>query len=364
MNNGISESLITAQFFNSMYACGITPRENFTPNMDGNTHRFAVDGDKGSAKSGAYFIHANDSDDDAITFGVMDYHKHDSMQHFTFDYSVLDADTRREYLKQQNTSSTHGISGIRTISQTQQAEIERKQKEKANANKEIQQAALRMALREYQHAHLTYVHLHPYLKSRFVDLGIFIPNTDIHIKRVVDPYRSGICRAGELIVPMFNVITGNFQSLIHIPVKPDKERGFLKLIYKDTSIIGAAFSLVPKHSSEADTVLVAEGVTTALACVVLTGGKSPVFSVGTCGNLFSVCEGLRMRFPNKRICIMADDDKATEIKTGHNPGIEAAEKCVSAGVAHYFKAPPGNHSVNYDWYDFLKEVIQNKERRQ
>lgn len=368
----IDEKLITAQFFHSMNTCGIRPRETFTPIMDGATRRFAVEGDKGSDKSGSgsYFIHA----DDCPNWGIMDFHIHSEMQTFSFDFSVLSADERREYLKQNNLSNVQGISGTRTITETQRKEIERKKQEKANANKEIQQAALRMALAEYEYSLETYVHLHPYLKSRFTDEGIFIPDGGMFstrydsdmkritypIKRVLDKSPGGICREGELLVPMRNILTGAFQSLIHIPATPDKEKGFMKLIYTNTSIIGAAHPLIPKRSKRPDTLLVAEGITTSLACIVLTGGNSPVFSVGNCGNIYHVCFALRKRYAGKRIIVMADNDKATEAKTGHNPGIEAAENCVSAGVADYFKAPPVHDVRNYDWYDFLKEVIQNK----
>ncbi len=364
----IDEKLITAQFFHSMNTCGIRPRETFTPIMDGATRRFAVEHDKSGEKSAAYFIHA----DDCPTWGMMDFHIHSSMQTFSFDFSVLSADERREYLKQNNLSNVQGISGARIITQTKSKEIEHKKETKANADKENQQEALRMALAEYQYAydwaHETYVYTHPYFMAKFVDTGIYLDIINCRISRnyriakvhELEPYPGGLCKAGELLIPMRNILTGDFQSLIHIPVTPDKERGFLKLIYADTSIKGAAHPLIPEHSMNADTLLVAEGITTALACVVLTSGKSPVFSAGNCGNLHDVCSALRKRYSGKRICVMADNDKATEAKTGKNSGIEAAKECVNAGVADYYKAPPVDTNTNYDWFDFLREVTQNK----
>ncbi len=348
MPGNFSEALIIQQFTDFINSSQFRPKSNLTINADGNIHRYTLANEKSGGKSGAYCLHI---DGYRPAGWAMDWHN--TASKITWKYEYTDEE-RREYGREMNNSESQAKY------EAERKEHERRKAEKERSSNERKQQALRMALAEFQHAHLTYSHLHPYLKSRFVDLGIFIPNTDLYIKCVVDAYKGGICKQGELLVPMFNVITGKFQSLIHVPVTPDKERGFMKYIYKDTSIIGAAHWFVPEHSSEADTVLACEGITTALACVVLTGGKTPVFSTGTCNNLFSVCEALTKRYPNKRICVMADDDKTTEHKTGHNPGIEAAEKCVSAGVAHYFKAPPGNHSVNYDWYDFLKEVIQNK----
>ena len=361
MNNGISESLITNQFFHSMNACGITPRETFSPNMDGKTHRFAVEHDKSGAKSGAYFIHA----DDCPNWGVMDFHIHSSMQTFSFDLSVLDADTRREYLKQNNISNVQGISGTRTITETQHKEIERKKEAKANANKEIQQAALRMALREYLYADLFGVFQHQYLRSRFTDKGIRIEEStafNIRDKQTPDEpknYRppadrmplaismgsvnGGICKPGELLIPMRNVLTGEFQSLIHVPVKPDKEGKFLKLNYKGLTIQGAAHFLTPKFSEFADCLFVCEGIATAIALLVDLREKYPIFSAGSCGNLYPVCEGLRKRYPNKRIVLVADNDK-------NGAGINAANKCRNAGLVDGIRMP---EISGHDWYDRL-----------
>ena len=345
----INESLIISQFFTSMHRCGIKPRENFNPDMDGKTHRFAVDGDRGNSKSGAYFVHV----DGCPNWGIMDYHSHTEMQKFSFDFDTLSDDERREYLKQNNISTASGFSGVRTISQIQRVEIERRTQEKANAMNEIQQRALSMALSEYRvaepFAHETYTFSHPYFLKKFVDTGIYLDILrcsivkDFRIARVNEPYKGGICKAGELLIPMRNILTGDFQSLIHIPVMPDSEGRFLKLNYKNTTLTGAAHWLITEKSKNSDTVFCCEGISTGLALLVDLQGRYPVFSCGSCGNLHSVCEALRKRYPAKKIIIISDNDK-------NGAGKKAADKCKQAGLADGIRMP---EISGHDWYDRL-----------
>ena len=359
MNNGISEALITAQFFNSMYTCGIKPRGTFTPIMDGETHRFAVEGEKvtKNSGSGAYFIHP----DDCPNWGVMDFHIHSEMQKFKFDFSVLSADERREYLKE-----NHKSNGIRTITEIQCKTCNSynpcKKQEKANANKEIQQAALRMAVKEYLHADLFGTFQHPYLRSRFTCKGINIEHSsvfnsfDVQSNDEPENYRptqrmpiaisrgrvhGGLCKNGELIIPMLNISSGTLQSLIHIPTTPNQEGKFLKLNYTGLSIQGAAHWLIPKFSENAGCLFVCEGFCTALAILIDTKEKYPVFSCGTCHNLFHVCKALRSKYPDKKIIIVADND-------ANNAGKNAAEKCKAEGFANGIRMP---EITGHDWYD-------------
>lgn len=353
MNNGISETLITAQFFHSMHTCGIRPRESFTPIMDGATRRFSVEGDKSSEKSGAYFIHA----DDCPTWGVMDYHIHSSMQKFKFDFSGLSSDERREFLKQNNLSNVRGMSGIHTITESQ-----RKKQEKANANKENQQAALRMAINEYLYSDLFGVFMHTYLRSRFTRKGIHIEHSsvfasfDVQSNDEPENYsttqrmpvaisrgrvQGGLCKNGELIIPMLNIITGEIQSLIHIPTTPNQEGKFLKLNYTGLTIQGAAHWLIPKGAINADCLFVCEGICTALAVLIDTQEKYPIFSAGTCHNLFNVCKALRTKYPDKKIIVIADND-------ANNAGKIAAEKCKAEGFANGIRMP---EITGHDWYD-------------
>ena len=367
-SHGVSEDRVISQFSDFIHSSQFRPKSRLTINADGNIHRYTLATESNSGKSGAYALHL-----DGTPAGfVMDWH--DSKSKITWKYEYTDEE-RREFGRSQHNAES------RAKYESERRDAEHRKAEEKKLHIEKQQAALSMAINEYLYADLFGAFSHPYLRSRFIDKGIHIEKStafnsfDVKTSHEPDNYRpvqrmplaisrgrvnGGLCKPGEMLISMLNVLTGAFQSLLHVPVKPDKDKGFMKYIYKNTSITGAAHWLIPERSENADTVFACEGFSTGLACIVLTGCKSPVFSAGSCGNLYHVCKGLRKRYAGKRICVMADNDKATEAKTGHNPGIETAENCVKAGVADYYKAPPVNRAVNYDWYDFLKEVMQNK----
>ncbi len=52
---------------------------------------------------------------------------------------------------------------------------------------------------------------------------------------------------------------------------------------------------------------------------------------------------------------MADNDKATELKTGRNPGVKAAIELKQAGLIDASKIPqiPERENDNVDYYDVL-----------
>jgi putative DNA primase/helicase len=84
----------------------------------------------------------------------------------------------------------------------------------------------------------------------------------------------------------------------------------------------------------APVLLVAEGVATASSLHEATG--RPACVAFDAGNLAHVVRALRGRFPRARIVVCGDDDKATEARTGRNPGrekaIEAAKLVKGAAV--------------------------------
>ena len=98
----VSENIIIQEFFNFMSSVGITPKYNFEPILDGRTHRFATDEDRGNSKSGAYYIHA----DGFINFGAMDFHRHSEMQK-----GSISRDYFPEYDKTQDSRNDKRING-------------------------------------------------------------------------------------------------------------------------------------------------------------------------------------------------------------------------------------------------------------
>lgn len=354
-HNGISEKLITAQLFERMQQCGIIPRETFNPDIDGQTHRFATEQDRGSEKSGAYYVH---NDGGAITLGVMDFRLHDGMQNFTLDFkSAFTPDERREYLKQNNISNSRNFSGIRTITQSQRKEAERRKMKKSKRQKEIQQMARTMALAEYSNAWPDFNN-HPYIRSRFSDKGISIPDygvfdtsysedydkiTRYTAKLVRDVLPNGKCKQGDLLIPFVDVATGDFATLQRIPNTPNERTKFDKWFYGGLPVTGAAHILMPDGGENSPLVFCCEGFVTGLAVLIITGGRLPVFCVGGCNNYIHVCTALRTRYPKMKICIMADNDT-------HGKGKEAAIKCISAGVADFYKLPA---NAGTDFYDLV-----------
>ncbi len=232
--------------------------------------------------------------------------------------------------------------------------------------------SLVIGLREIQTKDSKYADLygtfqHPYLRSRFTDKGIHIEKstafnswdvqTDDEPKNYHPTQRfpiaisrgrvsNGLCKDGELLIPMINVVSGKIQSIIHVPVKPDKEKGFRKLNYKNTSIIGAAHVLRPKFSELANCLFVCEGFCTALALMIDLQEKYTVYSVGTCHNLIHVCRGLRKRYPGKKIILVADNDE-------NGAGKKAADECRNTGLADGIRMP---ETTGFDWYDEYQTI--------
>ncbi len=334
----VDRGLIERQFFERMQQCNIKPRDDFIPDMDGQTHRFATEHDKGGEKSGAYYIH---NDGGAITFGVMDFRLNDGMQNFTLDYSVFSDDERREYARQQSNPQ------VRTDTDKQRKEAERKKEEEKKRQKEIQQQLRELAFAEYCNA-WPHRELHPYMKSRFRDKGIYIPSygaldTGYPAKLVLDVLPNGKCKRGDLLIPFVDIATGEFQSMQRIPNTPNERGKFDKWFYGGLPITGAAHILMPYGGENSPIAFCCEGFVTGLAVLIITGGKLPVFCVGGCNNYIHVCTALRTRYPKMKICIMADNDT-------HGKGEEAAIKCISAGVADFYKLPA---NAGTDFYDVV-----------
>lgn len=347
-SHGVSEERVISQFSDFIHSSQFRPKSTLTINADGRIHRYTLATEKSGGKSGAYALHL-----DGCPAGfVMDWH--DSASKITWKYGFSDEE-KREYAQQQNNPEA------KADAEKKRREAEKKKAEEQKLQEENQRKALRMAIAEYEYSFETYIFGHPYMKKKFVDTDIILPECGIFstrydaemkritypVKRVLDKLPGGICKEGELLVPLRNVVTGAFQSLIHIPVKPDKDKGFLKLYYKNTSPIGAAHFLIPERSMNANAVLATEGFTTGIACIVLTEGKYPVYCAGSCNNLIHVCRGLRSRNSKMKICIMADNDKS---------GLEAAKQCIAAGVADTYKVPPND---NEDFYDYLERKVKH-----
>jgi len=97
----------------------------------------------------------------------------------------------------------------------------------------------------------------------------------------------------------------------------------------------------------ASLVLVAEGYATAASLHMATG--LPVAVAFDAGNLLGVCKALRQLLPSAALVVCGDDDAATQVRTGRNPGRMKAEAAARAvkGVAVFPSAlPEGGSDFN------------------
>jgi putative DNA primase/helicase len=94
--------------------------------------------------------------------------------------------------------------------------------------------------------------------------------------------------------------------------------------------------------------LICEGYATAASIHEATG--RPVAVAFDAGNLAPVVRALRGRYPATRIVVCGDDDRATAIRTGRNPGREKANEAakVARGLAVF---PEGLSDGASDWND-------------
>ena len=353
--HGVSPERAIAQFTDFIHAAGIKPKHSLSIIPDGSLHRFPVEGDKGGETSGAYCLHL-----DGCPGGFVQDWKRGIKETWQYDF---DAEERREYGRSQHDPEE------RAKYEAARREAERAKAQELKLQEEKQQQARAMALAEWN-AGTGILEAGGieggYLDSRFgASTGIYFPDRgqfsvryaqyqqagEIYydytriiyypLKVCTGTITGGICKRGELVVPFVNVITGNFQSLQRISATPDSEGKFTKRFYPGLSPKGAAHWLIPEHSENAEAVFVVEGICTALAVMIDTGGGFPVFSTGSCGNLAPVCEGLRTRDSKRKIIIIADNDEA---------GISAAMKCKNTGLADGIRMP---ETTGFDWFDDL-----------
>jgi len=88
---------------------------------------------------------------------------------------------------------------------------------------------------------------------------------------------------------------------------------------------------------EDGSLLIAEGLATALSVHMAT--RMTTLCAFNSGNLEAVAQLARKIHPKRIIVIAADDDRETFEKTGHNPGLNAAESAARA-VGGRIAVPP------------------------
>lgn len=99
-----------------------------------------------------------------------------------------------------------------------------------------------------------------------------------------------------------------------------------KLFVKDGLVGGAFYTLGDVLSG--DTILICEGYATGASIFEALGSIYPVIITFNADNMVKCASIIRTLYPEHRLIFCADDDKATEQKTGKNAGILAAKEAV------------------------------------
>ena len=126
-----------------------------------------------------------------------------------------------------------------------------------------------------------------------------------------------ISKDGRLVIPILDE-QGEIQSLQFIDAEGNKR--FLS----GGRTQGGHFPIPAQDGSTTGPLLIGEGVATVASSCRATGhaGEAAL----NCGNLLAVARWARGCFPGREIVILADNDVRAEVKTGHNPGKEHAER--------------------------------------
>ena len=349
INMNIDYRLIETQFFADLFRYGITPRENFTPIMDGMIHRFSTTQDKGSEKSGAYKINF----DNWPAWFIQDF-RQNIKANGKFDTSGLSKDEKAEIFQTVNDP----------VAQQRRA-VEKTEKEKHQ--KENEDLAVQNAWREYISTRDSCADKHPYFKLKHITAAMCG-----YVARIKKSYQPGDkANIGDLMIPLINLITGEFQSLQIISGTLNQNGKYQKGIYKGTHVKDAGFVLWPnkyedsrmcesclnlnclesqenireclsrraaEREERSKTILIFEGIAT--ACSAYYALNSPTVAAINCGQIPNVARIMRKKNPNAKITIVADNDEA---------GLKAGNEAIKAGYADNMITPP---VIGMDFNDF------------
>ena len=300
---------IEHQFLDFLRANNLEPIGNFSLQMDGELHRYRLEGDTPSERSGAYILH-----DDGIPAGFTQDWRNGIKLNWVFKPDNLN-DEQRAYF---NSDEFRKLQEEKRI----QREKERKIRQE-KAAKDAKATWDRMLPAEITHQYL--------IRKHVINYGVrFNPQT------------------GDLIIPLAD-IKGNIKSLQIISPNPEQP----KLFFEGAPLDGLFWSIaLDTLKNEPDkTILLGEGYATMAKIYELT--SMPCVAALSCYRLKEIAKILHKAFPKARIIIMADNDKETELKRGYNPGIRGAEEAVHAKFAHAVIFPKFRLAKDgTDWDDY------------
>ena len=192
------------------------------------------------------------------------------------------------------------------------------------------------------------------------------PLHDYLVNKSVDPYEGlRINSSGELIIPAYDSADFNrlmtYQKILNKPLPDGKTN---KLYATGGASKGSCFVIGKLEDSDA--IGIAEGYATAATVHSLTG--LPVVSTFSAGNMPTVAANIKRAYPQAKLIIFADNDRATELNGGGNAGITKAMETIAALdlKPECLVTPPdefaerGKHCS--DWNDYARD--RHEEARQ
>jgi len=160
------------------------------------------------------------------------------------------------------------------------------------------------ASQTYQNA--SQIVVHPYLTSKGLD------NAE-GLKIIKD----------QLLVPLFDLVTGNIENLQRIYLNGEKR--FLKNgRVKGLCCPCGLLNMQAEWPEQLTRVFICEGYATAASVYQMT--QQPVLAAMNAGNLLAVGKAVKAKWPNAEIVFAGDDDYSTEQKRGINPGKSKASE--------------------------------------
>ena len=304
----ISTSQIEDQVLSAMLAAGITPPQEGLF-IDGQLHRYYITGDKPGSKNGAYCIHPEGQSYNGHPNGFFQDHKAGDL--VKWQYRMDNSERER-------------------TNQRSNAEAIQKALEKSVLNErsaeESEVKARKKASNAYENA-LPARHDHPYLVAKKVG---------VH----GELRQSG----GDLLVPLKDIF--NDSLMTYQRIQPNGYKNFVAPF----GASNAAF-IIAGTGNDAPVIL-CEGLATGLS--LHEALDSTIVCAMSCNNMVKIAPALRAKFKGRKIFVAADNDSATEQKTGKNPGVDAAQKAITAGLDGILcpQFSPENAEKLSDWNDF------------
>lgn len=137
----------------------------------------------------------------------------------------------------------------------------------------------------------------------------------------------GLYQRGETLLAPVTDIFGKIWNLQRI--LSDGTKLFLPGRRRPRTFWSTGLELADDIGAHPECIYIGEGVATMVALHVATR-HSPVVASMDAHSLVDCARAVRNRFPKSTLIICADDDAATELRLGRNPGIEAANAAAAA----------------------------------